>query len=84
MNGLDHRRTSLVAIFMVMSLSVHDTFVVAVPPDTILPQPQGTQRWLEKDYASQGKGEKYLLGIIREHNKNSEKVQTSSKTPEWL
>jgi hypothetical protein len=40
--------------------------------------------YMDKDCAGQGMDENYLLGIMRKHNKNSRRVQTSSKTPEWL
>lgn len=50
MNGLDRRRTNLMASIMVMSLSMQGAMVVAIPPDSELPQ--GVQRWLETDYAN--------------------------------
>lgn len=42
----------------------------------------GIQTYLNKNCAADGKGEKYLLGIIR--NQKPELSNPKSKTPEWL
>jgi phage replication O-like protein O len=43
----------------------------------------GIQTYIDKDYAGQGKGEKYLLGIIRNSNGATAKKQTPT-VPEWF
>lgn len=44
----------------------------------------GIRTYLEKDYAGQGKDEKYLLGIIRNQNGKKSPVSSHGKKPENL
>lgn len=45
----------------------------------------GIKIYLDKDYAGQGKGEAYLLGIIRKgRNVSSNEISSKCRTPSWL
>ena len=44
----------------------------------------GIRVYLEKDYAGQGKREEYLLGIIRNNDRQPGTIRLECRTPEWL
>ena len=44
----------------------------------------GIRVYLEKDYAGQGKREAYLMGIIRNNNRQAGQPKTECRTPEWF
>jgi hypothetical protein len=44
----------------------------------------GMRVYLEKDYAGQGKREEYLLGIIRNNDRQPGTIRLECRTPEWL